>query len=632
MNLPEEIPRVELIRMKLGESTLRILPSVHNSLHFCRLDELLEGSPHLLLEFPEQLERKFFQAVERLPIPTLIYSPLFTGKMSPVANIVYAVHPGDSVYWSAYHALKSDLQVTLIDTYVEGRADLMLDPASIPFVSWEEFYGQWKGEGHFGTIHARRSYRMARRVEEVLRQGGDYALVCGIAHVPVIMRHLERSFGTAHTLEFSPTLERDVERLLDSSLDESYLGEAVTGWELADVDPKSIFVVMGDIPYLVQRSVDTPGFSYLEGLRDLYFEAHKAYRTKFDDSVSPATFRRLFQFLRNLSRIRGYLVPSMIDMLTAANAMVDGDYAFEVYRVMVSFAYLPSRWNRLERTFKVIPDESLSQSIRFTFRVRMPRPVLKKRTEDDDPFEDPIPDELYPGHWQEIWEKHSPYSTVSYPPEDVYIENYFNFLRRRAQEILAEEKAVVEKFSTSLEDGIAWHETLRNWHEKKIYVKRVPRTVPDIGALIVQFQEEHDKEYEHHSTLYAEHEKESDISIVSTNPGDEIIGPGITRIKIAAIVSVFPPQHYAVQVPYGTDDLKTKLLYTAMNMATSDVIVLVAPRPPTAAHRYFVRSYGYKLLYIPMQQLTKASLHRLRTMHLLAHPDLREIARQYIGF
>jgi len=474
---------------------------------------------------------------------------------------------------------------------------------------------------------------MAVEIDRILENGGDHALVCGIAHVPVIIRYLEQKRGTP-SFSFHDRVEKMIEELLQSPLDESLLLVDVGQWELADIDKRSLYVVMGDLPYFVQKFLDEENFSYIRNLSDLYLESHTAYKTKFDDAISPSTFKRLFQYLRNLSYIRGLLIPSMIDILTTANAMVDGDYSFEVYRLMTSYLYLPSEYNRLEKKVQVQPDESLKKSIKFTFKVRMPRPILKRRRKDEeeDPFQDPIPSELYPGHWEEIWEKYSPYSTVSYPPEDKYIENYFAFLRKRAQEILAEERAVTEKFSTSLEDGIAWHETLRNWHEKQIYVKRIPRTVPEIGALVVQFQEEEEEEYDHHSTLYAEHDKESDISLVSTEPGDEIIGPGITRIKIAGVISVFPPLHYAVPVPYGSDDLKTKLLYSAVNMASSEIIVLVSPRPPTAAHRYFVTSSGFRLLYIPIQQLTKASLHRLRTMHLLAHPDIREIARQYIGF
>ena len=56
-------------------------------------------------------------------------------------------------------------------------------------------------------------------------------------------------------------------------------------------------------------------------------------------------------------------------------------------------------------------------------------------------------------------------SICSYPPEDLVIEDYGRFLKKKAKSILSEERVRVEPFTTSILDGIDIRETIRNWHE-----------------------------------------------------------------------------------------------------------------------------------------------------------------------
>ena len=79
----------------------------------------------------------------------------------------------------------------------------------------------------------------------------------------------------------------------------------------------------------------------------------------------------------------------------------------------------------------------------------------------------------------------------------------------------------------------------------------------------------------------------------------------------------------------GLSELQKSILIMAVQ---NKIIGFVAKKPPTAAQRHFAAEQGYRLVFLPMGQLTPSSLHRLRTMHLLAHRDLRDNAREYIGF
>ena len=68
-------------------------------------------------------------------------------------------------------------------------------------------------------------------------------------------------------------------------------------------------------------------------------------------------------------------------------------------------------------------------------------------------------------------------SICSYPPEDLVIEGYGRFLKNKAKWVLSEERSRVHPFTTSVMDGIDIRETIRNWHEGKIYVRESDRVM-----------------------------------------------------------------------------------------------------------------------------------------------------------
>ena len=59
-----------------------------------------------------------------------------------------------------------------------------------------------------------------------------------------------------------------------------------------------------------------------------------------------------------------------------------------------------------------------------------------------------------------------PLAICSYPPEDVIIEKFGDFLKKKGTQILTEESASMLPFSTSIEDGIDIRETIRHWTKK----------------------------------------------------------------------------------------------------------------------------------------------------------------------
>ena len=125
------------------------------------------------------------------------------------------------------------------------------------------------------------------------------------------------------------------------------------------------------------------------------------------------------------------------------------------------------------------------------------------------------------------WARQTDGSAIcSYPPEDLVIEDYGRFLKRKAKSMLSEERSRTEPFTTSILDGIDLRETIRNWHEAKIYVRQLDRIAGEVGATVVIFDEDPEDRYQYLTTWLGEHQNESDMAFYSTHPFQHLVGPG----------------------------------------------------------------------------------------------------------
>jgi len=122
----------------------------------------------------------------------------------------------------------------------------------------------------------------------------------------------------------------------------------------------------------------------------------------------------------------------------------------------------------------------------------------------------------------------------SYPPEDLVIEDYGRFLKKKGKSILSEERVRVEPFTTSILDGIDLRETIRKWYEGRIYVRQFQKIHGEVGSVVVIFDEDRDNRYSYMTTWLGENQNESDMAFYSTFPFDNLAGPGIGRGSTAA--------------------------------------------------------------------------------------------------
>src|SRR5258706_14832377 len=108
----------------------------------------------------------------------------------------------------------------------------------------------------------------------------------------------------------------------------------------------------------------------------------------------------------------------------------------------------------------------------------------------------------------------------------------------------SEDRVRVEPFTTSIHDGIDIRETIRNWHQRKIYVRQADRLAGEVGAGVVIFDEDREDRYQYLTTWLGEHQNESDMAFYSTFPFDHLVGPGIGRAEYGRLLVAGSPAPY----------------------------------------------------------------------------------------
>jgi hypothetical protein len=223
----------------------------------------------------------------------------------------------------------------------------------------------------------------------------------------------------------------------------------------------------------------------------------------------------------------------------------------------------------------------------------------------------------------------------SYPPEDLVIEDYGRYLQKKAVSMLSLEKTRVEPFSTSILDGIDMRETLRNWHEKKIYVRESQRISGGVGAVVIIFDiDPGDKKYPWKMTWHGEHAQESDMAFYATPVTHKIVGPGIARCEYGGLMLSYPNHRLAdvwSDAYYAGCQSKAEvLLMAAVDYSLEKHIVYVAAEAPRSHFKTLASRLGRKIVYIPIGQLSPLSLKKIRVFHALSGHQRRKIAKDYI--
>jgi hypothetical protein len=321
----------------------------------------------------------------------------------------------------------------------------------------------------------------------------------------------------------------------------------------------------------------------------------------------------------------GDLTAGLYDLTVAARSLVDDNYAWEVWQT--ANRYGPQREVSELETVNLSGSEVFLNTRKLRIRRRLPRPKQLTRPWNLKPRKK----EKVPGEWARQLDGNA---ICSYPPEDLVVEDYGRFLKRKAKSILSEERVRVEPFTTSILDGIDLRETIRNWHQGKIYVRQFQKLAGEVGAVVVVFDEDRENRYQYLTTWLGENQNESDMAFYSTQPFDNMVGPGIGRAEYGGFLMTLPPRRmYDVwrDPDYNFADSKPeRLLLAGLDYSVERYVVYVAARPPRSVFRSISAHLNRKILYVPIGQLSPTKLKKVRVVHVLDGYDKRKIAKEYL--
>jgi len=646
-----------------------VIPTFHSRIEFAKLvrTALFKVFPDVIaVELPNNIQDEIFEAVERLPFLSLIG---YADTLNPKSLSFIPIDPGDSIIEGIRIGLEHNIPIQFIDLSVSEYLPPNLnlpDDYAINQIGLFNFYKQiaeyFRNEFKDNKDRLREKVNLVNFLENQENIEQKYNFIekdilrekYMAAHLLKLMSIYHRVLliiGMAHWENVKYYIENP-EKIEDIDL-KLIPYKFVKIYNIRALDARFI---LRELPYHTYKwlrfrnefskekleSIETPEVLYnilnsytkTEQIRKILIKAKYEYEKEFKEFVDLHRLKTLFQYSRNLSLAEQRLLPNLFQLLIASKNIVDDDYAWKVLEKATKYPYDDDSDNY--ETLKMTLEGGYDPNGRY-IKLRRHHPYSYGK-EKEVPLKEK-PEEKYPGEWRDKWEEGKEY-TVSWPPEDILEEDYFSFIRKKTIKNLKNQRIKIEEFKSSLMDGIAIKETIRNWaFKKKIYVQNIQQIQGKIDTIVVIFDkdDEEAEKYPYKLTWWAEHDRESDMAFYSTNPGDYVIGPGITHVEIGGLLSIYPAiflrSLFDSYMDYEYKDTKNKaerLLKAAIIYSKERFIAYVAKDPP---RKYFYSLAGIKnreLVYIPIETFSKDSLKTIKHVHILAGRDKRKIAHNYI--
>jgi hypothetical protein len=570
---------------------------------------ILRDRPRIVaVELPGSLEDVYLQALARLPEMSVIVYP---DSQDEERGIYVPVEPCDPFTEAVRTGLEVDSEVIFMEPDSGDRPhlpDVYPDPYSVRYIGIDKYVEAYR-------VHPQ------DRNEEIA------------AHAAGMAWKLQGSDPLASVFVVVSL------NLLDPLLDAMEVPQdapSTRGLEeirLLNPHPDCLAEITVEYPYIQDRYevfrdqlappelIDRPKVQF-----DLLREAEKEYTTSTGEKVEYWQRRMMARFTRNLASINGDLIAGVFDLTVAARSVVDDNYAYEVWQTANRYQSQKPTSDLLE-TVNLSGQEIWVNTKKLRLHRRLPRPKqrlvprgLKRRKK-----------EQYEGEWAR---KTDGTAICSYPPEDLVIEDYGRLLKRKAKSMLSEERTRTEPFTTSILDGIDLRETIRNWHENKIYVRQLDRIAGEVGAAVVIFDEDRDDRYQYLTTWLGEHQNESDMAFYSTYPFEHLVGPGIGRAEYGGFLMTLPPRRM-IDVWSDPDydfaqNKPERLLLAALDYSMQRYVVYVAAKPPRSIFKSVAAHLNRRIVYIPIGALNPTKLKKIRVVHVLDSYERRDQAKEYL--
>jgi hypothetical protein len=555
------------------------------------------------------------EGVERLPQVSLVLQREIT--LAGDYNCV-PIDPCQGIIAAVRTAMESGIDRAYVDLEVETYEEQGLslpDPYALKEVALEKFLIALMPALPSPRQGSQRQERIRRMAYELHRLELEYervTFVCSVVDWPWIRQaYLARSPYTEHCTGFTmPEGHRVAEECL--------------------------YFILGELPYIThlyehrRAELLTDVTLAIDGIKSLLLTArdHWIIAQELEDHwLTPQRLGMLLRYVRNLTVMENRLTPDLYNLAVSAKQVVGDAFALSVLETACE--YSPQRIGPDDDDINV----GLGQIVDADGEVR----ACKNRLQGVPRIWRHLPLKFEPPpvdsqKWSQQWD---PYGQCSYPPEDGRIESFQQHVREQARLMVGEDLAKVEKFQSSLKDGLDMRETLRNWHTGDLYVRELPPSRGHIEVVVFLFDTPADPErYKWQSTWYAEHQEESTLAFYSTPFLDHMVGPGIGQALYGGCLFIFPPR----PIPDIWQDsrfafcrtLEERLLAGALFHSREKRVVLVSPEPPKIAWRQLARRYRRQLVYMPLKRFSASTIDRLRRFHVLNSRHVRSYASRFI--
>ncbi len=636
----------------LQKNNVYFVPILHGNFESAlnARNAFLEIEPDcLLLELPESLQTHFPEALNSLPeIPVIL--------LEREETTYFILEPCDSFVECGRLAKKNKIPIFTIDADIENypmSSENFPDTHSISVIGTKTYFETiLEQEFEKSDEDILRENVMAFNIQKASKNHEKILVLIGVTHLKSVKEKFEDCNVRPFFQKVKPTIgvfnlhpESTREILLEWAVLNSAFENYRSNVEFF-TEKKIVEEDFGNLKFVknlnsirrkktTEELIEEESWSIFEKFaknqnrEDLILACFETAAIIFEketgEKVSRLSKKQFLQLVRNQAKISGKLMPRLFQILYAARGIVDENFCYDFWNLLTLYPY--QNETGIFPTIKLDPETIWFGTKKMRVRrlwegkgKKRPKFNVKKRKYEKNK-----------GDWEREFE---PDSMCSFPPEDIVIEDFGNFLKNRGLQLVSEEHSRTVPFQTSLADGIDIRETIRNWHENKIYVKENLQIKGSSSTVVLIFDEDKDENYTYCMTWLGEHSQESDMAFYSTNPQENIVGPGISRVEYGGLLLNSPPLRmfdiWNDPDYYWLESKAEILLLAAIEYSEEKFVIYVADKPPRSIFNSIASRYKRVIKYIPKSSLSPVMLKKVRVMHILSGNEKREIADDYI--
>ncbi|GKS58378.1 hypothetical protein YTPLAS18_19050 [Nitrospira sp.] len=430
--------------------------------------------------------------------------------------------------------------------------------------------------------------------------------------------------------------------------------------QTAVVTPETLYFVLAELPYLTalferrRAKVQTDRHLSIDGIKELLLATREHWLSTTQSTglgatnwVTPQVLQLFLQYVRNLALLDQRLTPDLYSLSVAAKQIAGDQFAITLIETATRYEPRDLSEPSWRQSVEAGIDQlTLEDGRTVAAKNRLAGPPIVWRSLSLQPEPKPLTHRRWGLQWD-------PFRQCSWPPEDQKIESFTSHVRDQARALLGADLARVEKFTTSIKDGIDLRESLRNWPRKQrparhpadtaarlqarmdVYVKDIPPARGNVDVVVFLFDTPADPaRYSWRATWYAEHQQESTLSFYATDFLEHLVGPGVGQSQYGGALFLFPPRPipdlWTDRAFDFAETLEERLLAGASCHSQESHVVLVSPHPPRARWRQIARRYRKRLIPVPLGRFSGQTVDRLRRFHVLNGHDVRSYAARFI--